>query len=388
MPEIHFRFGGSTATRTLNCADWANLSGDMPKGPVSIAASTGTLGHRMFEKMDQDEDYEPLDDLGQVHTIDGNQVTVDQKLIDKIWLAWDTQEEFFEKEDIEEMYSEILFERTDVIGGSADTVGWNKSKNIFVVGDLKTGDGEMVYAEDNDQLMFYAWLAVEHFAKDFTFDGNTRILLYILQPSERRDDPLDIWEVNLGDVIAFGKAFERAVRVSEGGLGEPTAGKWCKYCPKAAVCPAKNEVIDESRRIAVDSDDMIALAGGLDIVAEVEQWCKDVRKMAHEQLEQGVQIDGWKLVPKRATRVWNSPEDAKLAFKKAKSLRQEDYMDMDLKSPAQVEKSCKRLKIDFGQKYAPLTGKISSGTTLAKDDDPREASLPLTGLASAVAQLT
>ena len=388
MPEIHFRYGGSTATRTLNCGDWANLADSMPATKVNMPASVGTLRHRMLAKLQEDEDYEPLDDLGEVHTIDGNQVTVDQEGVDQVWDAYEAQEEFFEEHDVVEVHTEVLFEHSDLIGGSADTVAWNKANNIFAVGDFKSGSGNLVWAEDNDQIMFYAWLAVEHFAKDFTFDGNTRILLYINQPIDRKDAAIDVWEVTLGDVLAFGKLFERAVRVSEGGLAEPTAGKWCQYCPKAAVCPAKNQVVDESRRLDVDSSDMVALAKGMSIVDEVEDWCADIRKLAHEQLEQGVAVKGWKLVPKRATRVWNEPDNTLVLFKKAKSLKADDYMNVKMRSPAQVEASCKRLKIDFNKKFAPLTSKVSSGTTLAKDDDAREAALPLEGIAAAVAQLT
>ena len=387
MPEIHFTYGGSTAKRTMNCSQWANLSSGMPRGKVSMAASKGTVGHHGFEKMVDDETYEFDQELGSVVTVDNNKVTIDQSLIDLVYEAVDLQEDFFEEHDIEVVYTETLFKHSELIGGSADTTAWSKEKNIFCVGDLKTGSGHLVGAEDNEQLLFYGWLAVSHFAKDFTFDGNTRILLYILQPVDRKENPLEVWEVNLGDIITFGKAFELAVRVAESGMADPVCGDWCQYCPAAAVCPAKVALVNEGSRLMTDTGNVEALARGMAIVGQVEEWCRDVRKLAHEQLEAGGEVAGWKLVNKRATRVWNDPEEIHDTFHRAKSLKIEDYMDMKLKSPPAMEKVCKAKGIDF-KKYAEHVSSVSSGTTLAPEDDKREAALPLEGLASAVAQLT
>ena len=387
MPDIHFTYGGSTATRTLNCSQWANLSKGMPRGKTSMAASKGTVGHHGFEKMVDKETYEFQDELGSVVSIDGNKVTIDQPLIDLVNTAVELQEDFFEEHGIEVVHTETLFTHSDLIGGSADTIAWSKERNLFMVGDLKTGSGHLVDAEDSDQLLFYAWLAVSHFAKDFTFDGNTRILLYILQPVDRKAVPLDVWEVNVGDLIAFGKAFKLAVRVAESGLADPVAGDWCQYCPAAAVCPAKVALVNEGSRLMTDTGNIEALARGMAIVGQVEEWCRDVRKLAHEQLEAGADVPGWKLVNKRATRVWNDAEAINDIFHRAKSLKMEDYMDMKLKTPPAMEKVCKAKKLDF-KKYAEHVSSVSSGTTLAPADDKREAALPLDSLASAVAQLT
>lgn len=45
-----------------------------------------------------------------------------------------------------------------------------------------------------------------------------------------------------------------------------------------------------------------------------------------------------------------------------------------------MEKVCKELKIDF-KPYAKLISSVSSGTTLAPESDPRQAALPIAGLA-------
>jgi hypothetical protein len=386
MPEVHLKYGGSTATRTMNCGAWAGLSAGMPKQKVGMAASRGTVGHTGFQKMIDSETYEFSEELGMEVVVDGNTVVIDQKLVDKIHNAIEAQEDFFEEHEIETVHTEVMMQSSDVVGGSGDVVGWSKAKNLFVSGDLKTGDGHMVYALDNDQLMFYTWHAVMHFAKDFTFDGNTRIILYIVQPSDRRKEILDTWEVNLGDVMAFGKAFELAVRVSESGLSEPKAGDWCMYCPKAPTCPAKTGLVANSRRMDLDSDDVEVLERGMAMVEEVEQWCRDIRKLAHEELELGGDVAGWKLVNKRAVRAWTNEEEAFTIFKNSR-IKIDDYTDRKFKSAPQMEKVCKELGIDW-KKYSALVSAVSSGTTMAKSSDPREAAIPLEGLADAVAQLS
>jgi len=60
---------------------------------------------------------------------------------------------------------------------------------------------------------------------------------------------------------------------------------------------------------------------------------------------------------------------------------------MKLKSPPQMEKVCKTKKVDF-KKYEDLFSSVSSGTTMAHADDKREAALPITQMADAIAQLT
>lgn len=387
MPEVHFRFGGSTATRTLNCPRWADLSEGMPRGKVSYAASYGTVGHKGFEKMTDSDTYEFADELGTKVNVDGNEVTIDQKLIDKIQDAIDAQEDFFEAEDIEVVHTETLFTHTEIVGGSGDTIAWSKANNVFAVGDLKTGDGHMVFAEDNDQLLFYGWLAVNHFAKDFTFDGNTRIILYIVQPSERRENIFDSWEVNLGDLIEFGRKFELAVRVAEGGLGDPVSGEWCQYCPKAPTCPARNQLVTESQLLDIEGDDMEVLERGMAMVEQVEQWCKDIRALAHEQLELGGDVQGWKLVNRRAIRAWTDEAAALKIFTNATRFTIDEYTDRKFKSGPQMEKVCKEKGIAW-KEFAGLVSAVSSGTTLAHADDKRKAVLPLEGLANAVASLT
>ena len=122
------------------------------------------------------------------------------------------------------------------------------------------------------------------------------------------------------------------------------------------------------------------LAEYLPMAEEVEAWAKAVKKLAHEQLELGTSIKGYKLVNKRASRVWNDAKAVEEKVRKAKKIKLADGFNSVLKSPAQLEKVCKDLGIDFKKTYGPMLSSLSSGTTLAKESDKRSAVIPFAGI--------
>jgi 3-hydroxyisobutyrate dehydrogenase-like beta-hydroxyacid dehydrogenase len=87
-------------------------------------------------------------------------------------------------------------------------------------------------------------------------------------------------------------------------------------------------------------------------------------------LEKGIPVTGWKLVPKRATRQWVDEELAKVAL--FKHLKESDVVETSLISPAKAETLLKKQRIPLPN---DLVIAISSGSTLATEDDPRPAVL-------------
>jgi len=112
------------------------------------------------------------------------------------------------------------------------------------------------------------------------------------------------------------------------------------------------------------------LTQALEVVDSLEDWIKDIRKTAHELLERGAIVPGFKLVQKRATRVWTDAGAVEDKIRKAKKIKLDQGFTLKLKSPAQIEKLCKELKYPF-KDFAAMTASISSGTTLAKESDKR-----------------
>jgi hypothetical protein len=104
----------------------------------------------------------------------------------------------------------------------------------------------------------------------------------------------------------------------------------------------------------------------------IEQWITDLHALAFQILEAGKPVPGYKLVAKRATRQWVNEEDAKVAL--LKDLPESDVIETSLISPAKAEKVLKKhgLTLPEGTVVA-----ISSGSTLANEDDPRPALLQI-----------
>lgn len=353
-----------------------------------MAASEGTMMHTMFEAGMTDDKYDPQALLGLQTVIDGNTVTVTQEMIDKVDKAYDVMAEVLENidpDDKDEHY-EMGHQFSADIGGTGDIVLASHAMNCFAVGDLKSGDGHMVYAEENSQLLFYAWMMVLKFHDQFDFNEETEIVLFIVQPSDRRDDYYDEWVTDLRTVMNFAEAFKLAVRVAESGHSDPNPGAWCKYCPAMLTCPAKTGQLQVASRMPQDGDELDKLIKALNMVDDIEEWCREVRKVAHDQADQGVALPGYKLVNKRATRKWINDAETMATFKLARKLTIHDYMNMELKSAPQMEKVCKKNGVDF-KKYESMIVLHSSGTTLVKADDKRSAAIPLDGLAGMIASI-
>lgn len=386
MSNKHYKYGSSTAERTINCPAWATLSADIPRGPASAAAEEGTAMHSIYEDCLNDGLKYPEDFIGKV--INGIKIT--EAMAEKVTTALEATDIFIDEYGL--FYkTEYTMEHSPVVGGTIDFLGWNKEHNVVCLTDLKTGDGYLVNAKNNSQLLFGAALAIQD--KDLKLyewvTAATKIILVIVQPSDRRDDPVDYWETDLLTVTQFWDSFIEAVRLGENG-GVPNSGRWCKFCAAQATCPEKTGVAQAALRLNVNSKERETLNAALQIVDEVEDWVRAVRKLAHEQMELGVKFDGWKLVPKRATRQWGD-EYAVESFcldnpDVYTKIQQEELYEHKFLSVAKLEKLFSAKGIDKGSLEDYIV-KQSSGTTMAHEDDKRDAVYPINVLAEMAKKL-
>ncbi len=362
----HFTFGGSTAKRTINCPAWVGLSKNIPSAPASAAASLGTALHKVIEMCIDDVDLDPVDFVDV--EVEGVVLTTENIAV-KILPALDAFEDLIEDYALE-FKLEVTFKLTEEVGGTPDFIGWNAENNVVVVADYKSGDGILVDAEGSDQLLFYTRIAIAKLPELGFITPQTKLIMVIVQPTERRDYVTDKWEADIKTLNDWTIEFDRALHASKDTSLAPNAGNWCKFCPAEATCPAKTGEAQQALRLPIESMELAALTDAMKIVGNVENWAKAVRKLAHEQAEQGVKIDGWKLVNKRASRVWNDTDGVSQKLKKLRGLTADDYSTTKLLSPAQLEKICKLKDVDF-VKFTDYISSISSGTTLAKLSDKR-----------------
>lgn len=352
--------GGSTAKRVINCPGSVALVATMPQQEGSSYANEGSLLHEAIAIV-LDTACAPEDTVGfEAHGLTLTQDLLERKLLPALNLLNDydpqTKLEFKTEEVVS--FGDLM----PGVFGSSDIVGRLEGRAVIL--DWKFGDGVMVEAEENMQLMFYAAAAMRTPACAWAFDGVTEIDCVIIQPPYIR-----VWTTTLDRIAAFERQLVRAVAAS----GLPSApladGDWCKWCTAKPICPIKTGQLDRIKQVAMQSIDVDKLASYLAVADDVEDFIKSVRALAHQMLENDMPVPGYKLVAKRATRHWADPATAKARLLDL-GLTETDVTKTELLSVAQSEKVLKKHKIDLP---SDMVVAVSSGSTLAVETDPRPA---------------
>ena len=352
--------GGSTAKRVINCPGSVALVAQMPPKPSSVYADTGTLLHNVIADV-LDGKATAQDFLGAVHA----DVTLDQDLIDnKLMPALAALNEIDPDKQME-FETEVVVGFGDLLPGvfgSADVVG-RIGDTAYIV-DWKFGDGVAVDVEENPQLMFYAAAAMRTPAAQWAFEDAAKVELVIVQPPYVKR-----WETTPRRIQLFEKELMQAVKLAQRPDAPLAQGDWCRWCAAKAICPIMTGAADRAMVSALQGVDVERVSEYLGMANQLEDWIKDVRTLAMQTLEAGLPVPGYKLVPKRAVRQWVD-EDKALDAMREMGLDTKELVETKLLSPAKVEKVLKKYKFALPTDHAVA---ISSGNTLAPEDDPRPA---------------
>lgn len=355
--------GGSTAKRVMNCPGSVALCATMPPRPSSKYADEGTLLHNIISEV-LDTDKAPVEFLGMKY----NDVVFTKELLeDKLFPALDLLDEVDPKKEMEYAtetrvgFGDFL---PDVFG-STDLLGRIGSRAIVL--DWKFGSGVAVEAEENPQLMFYAAAAMRTDVSKWVFEGATEIECIIVQPPE-----IKRWVTTPERIKQFEQELKFAVQQAQKPNAPLEHGEHCRWCAAKPVCPKMTGAVDRALKSQIDQLDVVHIGGYLKNADLLEQWITDLRALAHQVLESGKEVPGWKLVAKRATRQW---VDDKLAYETlGKLVPTPELVEHKFKSPAQMEKVLKKHDKELPK---DLVVAISSGSTLAPVDDPRPAVLQI-----------
>jgi hypothetical protein len=354
--------GGSTAKRVINCPGSVALVAQMPPKPSSVYADTGTLLHNVIADV-LDGKATAQDFLGAVHA----DVTLDQDLIDsKLTPALAALNEIDPDRQME-YETEVVVGFGDLLPGvfgSADIVG-RIGDTAYIV-DWKFGDGVAVDVEENPQLMFYAAAAMRTPAAQWAFEGATKVELVIVQPPYVKR-----WETTPRRIQLFEKELMQAVKLAQRPDAPLAQGEWCRWCAAKAVCPIMTGAADRALVSALKGVDVASVSDHLKMADQLEGWIKEVRALAMQTLEAGLPVPGYKLVPKRAMRQWMDEGKALDAMCEL-GLDVKELTETKLLSPAQAEKVLKKHKLALPADHVVA---VSSGNTLAPEDDPRPAVL-------------
>ena len=356
--------GGSTAKRVINCPGSVALVAQMPPKPSSVYADTGTLLHNVIADV-LDGKATAQDFLGAVHA----DVTLDQDLIDNKLMPALAALNDIDPDRQMEYETEVVVGFGDLLPGvfgSADIVG-RIGDTAYIV-DWKFGDGVAVDVEENPQLMFYAAAAMRTPAAQWAFEGATKVELVIVQPPYVKR-----WETTPRRIQLFEKELMQAVKVAQRPDAPLAQGDWCRWCAAKAICPIMTGAADRAVVSALKGVDVASVSDHLKMADQLEGWIKEVRALAMQTLEAGLPVPGYKLVPKRAMRQWIDEEKAFVEMCDM-GVNEEELTEITILSPAKAEKVLKKYKLALPDDHVVS---VSSGNTLAPEDDPRPAVLQI-----------
>lgn len=375
----HWRFGGSTAERTINCPGWRQLADRAPTPPTSPYAHEGAVLHDCMERILLEQTT-----VNTLHgeTIDG--IEIDDDRHRRLVAATNAFVTLSREYGMAEYEPEVGAEYAHDVGGHADFVGVSEDGKTVFVGDFKFGSGYQIDPFENAQAMFYAFVLRAGSPVADMFQKAEQVALVIIQPNDRDMDTLRIWTAPMGAIDEFELSFEKALRRARQDNPPLRVGEHCRFCPAAALCPERTGMAH--RALLMPPDDLEQLADCMSMLPSLRDWINEVEQTALRQLERGAEVPGYKLVQKRAIRRWSEDED--VIYKKlARKLGGRKAMTVSkLCSPAQAAKLAKARGVDpeVIEEYVVAQ---SSGYAVAHAEDKRPEALPPHALGAALAAL-
>lgn len=365
--RAHSAVGGSSAKRVLACPASVRLCSEWPEREESDAAGEGTCCHEAIDLIMQGKTEKDTDVIG----VTFNKRVMTHELFEE---TVEPALEQFDKLDKElggiDFLNEakVTFPGIDNAFGTVDIVGTAKDRSVVL--DWKFGSGVAVEAENNAQLMYYAYAAAHSPATAGFFDRHKPIEVYIVQPRSRDGEPFTRWMTSWVQLEAFALELRKAVEEAYGPAPRYALGDWCKWCNGQPGCDLYNNRV---KAVSALSPDAVRerIAEFLPYADDMIAWGDNIKKLAHQLLENGATIPGYKLVRKRPTRSWKD-EDKALKYFARIGLPAADRHVKKIVSPAQAEKALKSAGLP-DELPAHLVESVSSGTTLAPESDKRPA---------------
>ena len=356
--------GGSTAKRVIGCPGSVALCAKMPPKPSSKYADEGTLLHNVMDLIlttgQTPESFVGMEYEG----IKLTQELIDEKVYPALAAldAVDPNKEMEYATETRVGFGDLL----PGVFGSTDLLG--RIGNRAFILDWKFGSGVPVDAEDNPQLMFYAAAAMRTPEVQWVFDDCDEIECIIVQPPSVKR-----WVTDKKRIKAFEQELLMAVKIAQLPDAPINTGDHCRWCAAKPTCPKMTGAVDRAVHVQLDILNVAQISNYLQQADMLEQWITDLRALAHQVLEAGKPVPGYKLVAKRAIRQWGDEDQALVAMMN-EGIPEEELTTVKVISPAQAEKV---LKKHGKQLPANQVVAVSSGSTLAEESDPRPAVLQI-----------
>jgi hypothetical protein len=371
----------------MNCPGQVRLSaecGGEDRG--TFYSREGTAAHRVAEKC-LVNGMDPEFYVGQ--KIEGVKVSREMAsavrvYVDKVRMVAGATNYTITEKDVEVRVSLEKCDPPEDMFGTVDYRQYDelRGRHLWVI-DYKHGQGVTVEAAENEQLMYYALGAV--------LELNVKprkITVVIVQPrASHPDGIIRDWTFDWERLVEFKNDLMVAAYATRDEDAPLAVGDWCRFCPALAQCPAQHDhavEVAQQEFAVMRTDEPGSLPAPHALTEEelllvlekgdyVSRWLKAVRDYAFEKLEQGEELPGWKLVPKRANRKWNDEEEVRALLLQYPGVEEVDITKTALISPRQAELLLRRISEELPE---GLTNRTPSGYNLAPSDTPAPAHTP------------
>lgn len=367
VPRAHAVLSASSAYRWTVCTKSARLE-EQYKDSSSAAAREGTLAHALAEYSliqgvsTEDVDFAALPGfLEEAADINLNEDDLQsmrrhvQEYVDYV-MALPGVRYFEQRVDFSHLVPDGF--------GTSDAIVLQG--NVADVVDLKYGKGKKVFA-DGPQTKLYALGALHDY--DFIFDQVEFVRLHIHQP---RLDHVDVYEMPIAELRAFGDWIKARAELAYNGTGEFVAGDHCDFCRARKDCRARAQAnLDMATKefgMECPPADRLSIEEIAAILPRLDQfikWAKELDEHALELALEGTRIPGYKVVEGRSTRKWTDELNVAAAMRK-EGLSNEQIYKMSLIGITEAEKLLGKKSEVFG-----LAVKAEGKPTLVPLSDKR-----------------
>ena len=173
--------------------------------------------------------------------------------------------------------------------------------------DFKYGEGVLVDARENSQMMCYALGAIN--LLDNLYDISS-VSMTIFQP---RRENVSTWTQDKFELLGWADTvLKPAADLAYKGEGTFCAGEHCRFCRARATCRARAEYNLELARYdfampdTLEDDEISAILSKID---SLTSWAADIREYALSQALSGKHFEGFKVVNGRSVRRYTSETD-------------------------------------------------------------------------------